>query len=1187
MKIDGKNKAKATLIVMMLLLSMVVILTTLPTVGAAPTVIDVENNYSGICGEQIWINATGFGIQQYVWVNFSYDAAGTSWPDDYLKKARTDPFGDLNTTFYVPWRASTGQYVINLTQITNTSNTTECNFTITDIYKVETDPSTILWDDTEPQDFTISVYNWTGNTYTLLKKNIRYTFWEPDFGKAVVNNTMNIGTIETDAYFNWSSDGTLSGNREANYTLNITSFDAPFTVFASVWVPVRFDMRDLTPTTAVYGQDITFIGYLYDGGDDPVIGLEYVQILSPTKHTYYSPVTTTSKGKFTFGIDCNESGTWYVGTWVTGTGTRPTDTETTKGLADFISYGTLEVVSAEGTITVDPDETTYGFDIELEIYCEDANGDPIPDGAHVYVTGVETDIAGHTNIAKNYTELQTIDNPMGTVNGWLNVSLEDEFKFNESGTATFWLYYNGTYEYYEDHEDELPLVTASTHVDVESPGPMNVFVDYDAEAVQIDDMYTDVPAPWTDENNWWNLSFPLNVTVYGKTDATMMNASITVSGCGLDLEFEETEQPPDGYQYYISPRNGGVLTVTVTNGTKGYSIIEDVEIVGLVSNAVTSIGDNKEITVDTEEMITFTVDDAYWAEVHVNLFADDWTHIEELNMTEGDNTDGNGNDGIYEFMPDTSTLGHIVLAAMAGYGDNRFYTYDIVDIVPEHDLVIEITTPEAGNLTLTAGLEYDIIVDIYNLTGAEITVDTDWVIWELLDENNTEIEGQTGSFDYVSGNTWQIENKIFTEPGTLRITAAAFEGKHDGNNSDMSVGLAVFEYMPSGLSIGINLEDVGVDIIAYDAVGDLLTEEDFIMDQTDATDTTLAGNSSGTLYTDEYGETTIWFSSVGNEIGSFCALLGSEEVNTSGELEIDWPIFTVDPQIIYVGYMAEIYIKAEDPDGIPIKGVNLTLTPSVPAITGGAIPDPVATGEDGWVPEPISIEPSASGTLNVTIAYDIGYVNGQLNWTSLLTDTVVSVTAKKPMEISVSSYSVYEGDTLTVTVTSANIPLSGADVKFGQQTQQTGSDGTVDFVVPDPYSDSTTWTVIASKTGYITPTAIPITVMTVYDIVITTPTHVYAGETFTVTISAKGSVLVGVEVVLDNGAQTAKTDSNGRASFKAGSKGATHTITAEFGNYEPGSATVTVEEKKTPGFELLTLIIAIGVAFILLRRRRN
>ena len=108
-----------------------------------------------------------------------------------------------------------------------------------------------------------------------------------------------------------------------------------------------------------------------------------------------------------------------------------------------------------------------------------------------------------------------------------------------------------------------------------------------------------------------------------------------------------------------------------------------------------------------------------------------------------------------------------------------------------------------------------------------------------------------------------------------------------------------------------------------------------------------------------------------------------------------------------------------------------------------------------------------------------------------------------------------------------------------------------------------------------------------WTITIAPPKNVYSGETFTVTISAKGSALAGATVTVDAGAQTATSDADGKASFKAGSKGTQHTITATFGDYEPGMVTVTVKEKQTPGFELLTLIIAIGVAFILLRRRRN
>ena len=70
------------------------------------------------------------------------------------------------------------------------------------------------------------------------------------------------------------------------------------------------------------------------------------------------------------------------------------------------------------------------------------------------------------------------------------------------------------------------------------------------------------------------------------------------------------------------------------------------------------------------------------------------------------------------------------------------------------------------------------------------------------------------------------------------------------------------------------------------------------------------------------------------------------------------------------------------------------------------------------------------------------------------------------------------------------------------------------------------------------------------------------------------------------------TDGNGQVTLTAPSTAGTYTVTASFGSFLDGTVTVTVLKKdhddcKTPGFELLTLLVAIGVAFILLRRRRH
>ena len=205
MKKEGKNKSKAALITMMLVLSTVLVLTTLTTVNA--DFVAVENDYRGISGESIWIHADGFDASEYVMVNFSNDHAGTDWPDDYLKLARANSTGVINTTINIPWRYEPGDYYINLYGRTSTTEFSH-TFNITDIYKVEIDPAVIFWDSTVAQDFKISIYNWTSTGYKLLTEKVRYVFMEPDGLDDVINGTTSNGVEDTAALFNWS-DGTL------------------------------------------------------------------------------------------------------------------------------------------------------------------------------------------------------------------------------------------------------------------------------------------------------------------------------------------------------------------------------------------------------------------------------------------------------------------------------------------------------------------------------------------------------------------------------------------------------------------------------------------------------------------------------------------------------------------------------------------------------------------------------------------------------------------------------------------------------------------------------------------------------------------------------------------------------------------------------------------------------------------
>ena len=302
---------------------------------------------------------------------------------------------------------------------------------------------------------------------------------------------------------------------------------------------------------------------------------------------------------------------------------------------------------------------------------------------------------------------------------------------------------------------------------------------------------------------------------------------------------------------------------------------------------------------------------------------------------------------------------------------------------------------------------------------------------------------------------------------------------------------------------------------------------------------------------------------------------------SDGQFDILYPTFIVDPATIYIGMSNHITITAYDYDNNPIEGVNITLLPSNEGVIPSQ-PDPVETDATGQVV--LSVQPVASGKLNVTIARNLHYDDGQLDWdNTVVTDTVVTVTSLKPLSIELSKSPIFQGETLTVTVKSGDNTVSGATVKFGQETKTTDTSGEATFTVPDPGVESATYKVTASKEGYTSVTE-DLTVIKKFQITITGPTgDISAGQEITVTILAKGSALAGATVTIDG--TTVTSNENGKATFTVPSTEGTYTITATFEQYGQGTLTITIKAGGIPGFEVLTLIAAIGVAFILLKRR--
>ncbi|MCJ2534303.1 MAG: hypothetical protein LN364_03600, partial [Candidatus Thermoplasmatota archaeon] len=83
-----------------------------------------------------------------------------------------------------------------------------------------------------------------------------------------------------------------------------------------------------------------------------------------------------------------------------------------------------------------------------------------------------------------------------------------------------------------------------------------------------------------------------------------------------------------------------------------------------------------------------------------------------------------------------------------------------------------------------------------------------------------------------------------------------------------------------------------------------------------------------------------------------------------------------------------------------------------------------------------------------------------------------------------------------------------------------------------------------------------------------------------------GSAIVGATVTFDG--KTYTTGVNGIAKLTAPDDKGAYPIEVAFVNYVTATDIVTVKAAPgIPGFELLTLIAALGVAFILFRRRRR
>ncbi len=183
--------------------------------------------------------------------------------------------------------------------------------------------------------------------------------------------------------------------------------------------------------------------------------------------------------------------------------------------------------------------------------------------------------------------------------------------------------------------------------------------------------------------------------------------------------------------------------------------------------------------------------------------------------------------------------------------------------------------------------------------------------------------------------------------------------------------------------------------------------------------------------------------------------------------------------------------------------------------------------------------------------------------------------------------SVDEGKTFTAEAKSNGVLITDATVTFTFNGQTWPTTTGVATITAPTVSTSMAFPITATAEGYTTATGVTIMVVNIPKLIVAVSGDVKAGQTFTLTIADDtGSPVIGATITFEG--KTYTSGAGGVVTITAPTTEGSYPVTATFPGYDAVSGTVTVAKGGgIPGFELLTLIAAIGVAFLLLRRRRN
>jgi hypothetical protein len=521
--------------------------------------------------------------------------------------------------------------------------------------------------------------------------------------------------------------------------------------------------------------------------------------------------------------------------------------------------------------------------------------------------------------------------------------------------------------------------------------------------------------------------------------------------------------------------------------------------------------------------------------------------------------------------------------------------YALIKMTPINDLEVELSRTIflagysydywylnctfAGNDTDTPSEDDkdEFFFKIYNDTGEDVT-DT------IISEGTYTSADLTNDADY----SYDLTDVYFTEPGTY--TVHCYNSTHDSTGfnatfivEQVTVGCNISEFIwhhdenisalfsvtylgaPINGSLVIdNMSDTG-DFnktwtnTSFDGTTDQGGNSSIEIDETDLVNGQIKINdiTASYLHPDEAVQNiTFWFMPESPHDGAYARAIGTVPVKIAD--------VTPTPGSIPYSEDAELEILLTG-RGTPLK--DLLVNISIPGISGEMSTRTNANGIALF-----AFTPPTTGNIKIEVE-------------NRTTDIEVPITSWK---LYVDSQpEVDEGDSFTVTVrngTASGAGLSGAMVKFNRVTKTTDANGEADFPAPAVTSDRE-FTILATKDGYAEDTE-TIVVVNKPKLVIVPPSGIVTSDSFTVTIADDaGNPIIGATVTFNDKSYT--SGSQGATKINAPTDKGNYTIKATKMGFAD-SDTIEIEyDPGIPGFELLTMIVAIGVALILLRRRRH